>query len=326
MEKFLIGTSNHNSFGSYHPSFHLFRLEFSCNLSELNFIIYLCIRNIEKTYSNIQHLAFNNDSPNTGNNKIQPQATIVFMIMEQIFNKEQQEKAQFILNHPLARLSDLRSNEIKDLAVVWCYYSGKIEGNTYTYVETEALLKDDITSEKKYEDAKMLKNLYNTFISELEYINKGKNQEVIDERTLFRVHQAISTGLVSDEESGYLRTRGVRISGTAYIPPKNLHDIRAKLNEILYQQEQYTNPLERADYLHCNIAKLQPFIDGNKRTSRMVESIALMNADIIPVYSSKDADILNYRKGLIAFYETGDYSFYAGYFLDKQVERIKEIE
>ena len=52
----------------------------------------------------------------------------------------------------------------------------------------------------------------------------------------------------------------------------------------------------------------------------------LMNADIIPVYSSKDADILNYRKGLIAFYETGDYSFYAGYFLDKQVERIKGIE
>ena len=103
---------------------------------------------------------------------------------------------------------------------MWCYYSGKIEGNTYTYVETEALLKDDITSEKKYEDAKMLKNLYNTFISELEYINKGKNQEVIDERTLFRVHQAISTGLVSGEESGYLRTRGVRISGTAYIPPE----------------------------------------------------------------------------------------------------------
>ena len=162
------------------------------------------------------------------------------MIMEQIFNKEQQEKAQFILNHPLAKLSDLRSNEIKDLAVVWCYYSGKIEGNTYTYVETEALLKDGITSEKKYEDAKMLKNLYNTFISELEYINKGKNQEMIDERTLFRVHQSISTGLVSDEESGFLRTRAVRISGTEYIPPKDLHDIRAKLNEILYQQEQFT--------------------------------------------------------------------------------------
>ena len=130
------------------------------------------------------------------------------------------KKAAFILGNPLSKLSDLYSNELKDLAVVWCYYSGKIEGNTYTYVETEALLKDGITSEKKYEDAKMLKNLYNTFISELEYINKGKNLEHIDERTLFRVHQSISTGLVSNEESGSLRTRAVRITGTVYIPRK----------------------------------------------------------------------------------------------------------
>jgi len=246
--------------------------------------------------------------------------------MKQIFNEEQQKKAAFILGTPLAKLSELYSNEIKELAVVWCYYSGKIEGNTYTYVETEALLKDGITSEKKYEDAKMLKNLYNTFISELEYINKGRNQEAIDERTLFRIHQSISTGLVSNEESGSLRTRAVRISGTEYIPPKNQQEIKSKLNEILFQQEEYFTPLEKAVYLHCNLARLQPFIDGNKRTARMIESIALMNADIIPVYSAKDSDILNYRKGLIAFYETEDYSQYTDYFLNRQIERIKEIE
>lgn len=246
--------------------------------------------------------------------------------MKQIFNEEQQKKAAFILESPLAKLSELYSNEIKDLAVVWCYYSGKIEGNTYTYVETEALLKDGITSEKKYEDAKMLKNLYNTFISELEYINKERNQETIDERTLFRIHQSISTGLVSNEESGSLRTRAVRISGTEYVPPKNLQEIRSKLNEILFQQEEYFNPLEKAVYLHCNLARLQPFIDGNKRTARMVESIVLMNTGIIPVYSVKDSDILNYRKGLIAFYEAEDYCKYADYFLNRQIERIKEIE
>ena len=146
--------------------------------------------------------------------------------MKPIFNDEQLKRASLILESPLAKLSELYSNEIKDLAVVWCYYSGRIEGNTYTYVETEALLKDGITSEKKYEDAKMLKNLYNTFISELEYINKGKNQETINERTLFRIHQSISTGLVSNEESGSLRTRAVRISGTEYIPPKNQQEIK----------------------------------------------------------------------------------------------------
>ncbi|RRD92688.1 Fic family protein [Bacteroides heparinolyticus] len=246
--------------------------------------------------------------------------------MKPIFNEEQQKKASFILENPLSKLSELYSNEIKDLAVVWCYYSGKIEGNTYTYVETEALLKDGITSEKRYEDAKMLKNLYNTFISELEYIHKEKNQEIIDERTLFRVHQSISTGLVSNEESGALRVRAVRISGTNYVPPKNPQEIESKLNEILFQQDEYTNPLEKAVYLHCNLARLQPFIDGNKRTARMIESIALMNAGLIPVYSAKDSDILSYRKGLIAFYEKEDCSLYADYFLNRQIERIKEIE
>lgn len=246
--------------------------------------------------------------------------------MGPVFNDEQRKKAIFILESPLAKLSELYSAEIKDLAVLWCYYSGKIEGNTYTYVETEALLKDGITSEKRYEDAKMLKNLYNTFTSELEYIHKFQNQEIINEATLFRIHQSISTGLVSNEESGSLRTRAVRISGTLYTPPKNQQEIKSKLNEILFQQEEYANPLERAVFLHYNLARLQLFIDGNKRTARMIESVALMNAGIIPVYSAKDADILKYRKALIAFYETEDYSSYADYFLDRQIERIKEIE
>ena len=92
-----------------------------------------------------------------------------------------------------------------------------------------------------------------------------------------------------------------------------------------FNQELYSNPLERAIYLHCNIAKLQPFIDGNKRTSRMMESIVMMNADLIPVYSAKDADILHYRKGLISFYETGNYSGYTDYFLNRQIERINEL-
>ena len=188
------------------------------------------------------------------------------------------------------------------------------------------MLKDGITSEKKYEDAKMLKNLYNTFISELEYIHQEKNKEIIDERTLFRLHQSISTGLDSNEESGFFRTREVWISGTDYAPPKDLQEIINKLGEILYEQDVYTNPLEKTVFLHCNIARLQPFIDGNKRTSRMIESVVMMNADIIPVYSAKDADILNYRKGLIRFYETGDYTKYSDYFLNRQLERIKEID
>jgi Fic family protein len=243
-----------------------------------------------------------------------------------IFTDIQKQKAQQILNNPLAQISSLSSGEIRDLCCVWCYYSGKIEGNTYTYVETESLLKDGITSEKRYEDAKMLKNLYNAFNSELEYIHKNHNQELIDERTLLRIHSLISDGLVSDEKKGQLRSRPVRISGTEYIPPKHTDEIRMALGEVLYEQEQIACPLERAVYLHCNIARLQPFIDGNKRTSRMVESIVMINANLIPCYSSKDSDILAYRRALVHFYETGDYAQYADYFLNRLLQRLADIE
>ena len=239
-----------------------------------------------------------------------------------IFNDADLEKANFILNSQYSKISELTSPELRELAVVWCFYSGKIEGNTYTYVETEALLKDGITSEKRYEDAKMLKNLHNTFVAELEYINKAGNKELISEATLFRVHRSIIDSLVSDEEAGLLRSRAVRISGTDYVPPRNPTEIQAKLNEILFCQENISNPLERAVYLHCNLAKLQPFIDGNKRTARLIEAVILMNADIIPIYSTKDADIITYRKALIDYYEKGDYRGYINYFLNHQIERI----
>ena len=241
------------------------------------------------------------------------------------FDKTQQEKAALILESKTARLDDLTSSDLRNLAVVWCYYSGKIEGNTYTYVETEALLKDGVTSEKSYEDAKMLKNLHNAFVSELEYIHKGRNKEIIDERLLMRVHSELSTGLVSGEESGQFRHRPVRISGTEYIPPRDIYEIRYKLSEILYKQHEIQNPLERAVFLHCNIARIQPFIDCNKRTARMVESISMMNNGLIPVYSAQDADLLHYRKGLMHFYETEDYSQYADYFLDRQIKRLEDL-
>jgi Fic family protein len=243
-----------------------------------------------------------------------------------IFNEEQQSKAKEILANPLSQLLSLTSGEIKDLCCVWCYYSGKIEGNTYTYVETEALLKDGITSEKRYEDAKMLKNLYNAFNSELEYIYRQHHIETVDERTLLRLHGLISDGLVSSEERGQFRSRPVRISGTEYIPPKRTDEIKQTLSEIIFNQDSVSCPLEKAVYLHCNLARLQPFIDGNKRTARMAESLVMMNAGLIPCYSAKDSDILAYRRGLIHFYEHTDYSLYADYFLNRLLERLKEVE
>lgn len=243
----------------------------------------------------------------------------------EMFTPKQKEKADYILNSRFSKISSLTSQDKKNLCCAWCYYSGKIEGNTYTYVETAALLQDGITSEKRYDDARMLKNLYNTFVSEMEYIEKGGNQENIDERTLLRIHKMLASGLESSEKCGNYRWEPVRIGGTDYIPPKERSTIISEIGRILFEQEQFENPLEKAVFLHCNIAKTQPFFDANKRTSRMIESIVLMNNGIIPNYSTKDSDILHYRKAIVDFYERNDYSSYIDYFLDKQIEHIEEI-
>ncbi|GJQ04869.1 cell division protein [Capnocytophaga canimorsus] len=220
-------------------------------------------------------------------------------------------------------LRELYSSEVKQLGVAWAFYSGKIEGNTYTFIETETLLKDGITAPRRYEDAKELKNLYNTFISEAEYIRKEGNTEHIDEKLLFRVHSTFMQDLISDEERGVLRKRRVGITGTNYKPMDNPFEIRQRFSEILYNQELIQNPFERAIYLHCNMAKLQPFIDGNKRTSRMLESIVLMNADIVPIFSKHEEDFNTYRKSLVHFYQTGDYSKYVDYLLEQKLKYLQ---
>ncbi|MDO4728846.1 MAG: Fic family protein, partial [Bacteroidota bacterium] len=240
--------------------------------------------------------------------------------MYPIFNNEQRQLADIILkNNHIMPLSKLYSSHVQNLAIEWSYYSGKIEGNTYTFVQTEMLLKDGIVSTRSYEEAKMLKNLYNTFISEVEYIKKEGHTETIDEKLIFRLHSQLADDLIENKMRGVLRMLPVRIAGTDYVPPFDVFAIEQRLSEITKEQNLYTNPLEKAVYLHCNIAKLQPFIDGNKRTSRMLESIALMNADIIPVFSVNHNDFEKYKEGLLRFYETGDYTLYSDYLLNKKI-------
>lgn len=231
-------------------------------------------------------------------------------------------KIDCILNDSNSQLTSLSGKELQDLACCWCYYSGKIEGNTYTLVETESLLLDNITSEKRYDDAKMLKNLYNTFISELEYIHKEHNQETIDERTLLRVHTMISNELVDFSESGRYRNRPVRITGTAYIPPKSQTEIITSVNDVFCQADLIDNPIEKAVFVHCNIARIQPFIDGNKRVSRMLEAVVYMNSGLVPPFSTADKDILDYRKAIVHFYESNDYKPYFEFVINKQLERL----
>lgn len=235
-----------------------------------------------------------------------------------IFNNIQRIKSIEVLNNNKYKpMNSLKNFEIIDLAIEWSYYSGKIEGNTYDFVETETLLKDGVTSYKRYDDAVMLKNLYNTFISYTEEILKG-NQVEIDQKLICSVHSFITKDLLAFDERGVYRDSAVKITGTNYTPVESKIEIEHRIQEILNGQKEISNPLEKAIYLHCNLAKLQPFVDGNKRTARMIESIVLMKHNIVPLVAIQGEEIQKYRSSIIKFYESGDYSSYVQFFLEKK--------
>lgn len=242
-----------------------------------------------------------------------------------IFNSDQKEQAITLFENPVAKFSDLTREELKELAIVWCYYSAKIEGNRYSYVETEMLFKDGLTAVRPYEDAIMLKNLHNVFMREIDTIEEEGDESAINEKTLCHIHTGLTKDLLPVERLGVWRNHPVRISGTAYVPEKDILLIKRATSEVLETAKTLDIPVEKAVFLHCNLARIQPFSDGNKRTSRTVESLVLMKNDLIPTYSTDDKDILEYRNALVTFYETEDYTPYVDYFLRRQQELLMEI-
>ncbi len=243
-----------------------------------------------------------------------------------IFNEDQLDKGEFILEQQVSKMSNLSTRDVENLGYVWSYYSGRIEGNTYTYAETERLLRENITALKPWEDSVMLKNMHNTFKFCAE---KARTEEPlrITEKNIFLLHTMLMKNLLDDpNDIGNFRISPVKITATKYMPPQYTADIIKKFDSILERKDLYENPLEQAVFLHCNLAKLQPFLDGNKRTARTVESTILMNNNIIPIYSADKEDIENYRDALLVFYEEGDYRPYTDYFLNKQIYRIKQLQ
>lgn len=116
---------------------------------------------------------------------------------------------------------------------------------------------------------------------------------MINALRVMSIHSMLADQLVETKNKGQIREKGVAMSGTDYVPPKEKEILEKKLNEIIEEHKKIENPLEKAVYLHCNVARLQPFIDGNKRISRLLESIVMMNNNIVPVYSIKESDVLN---------------------------------
>lgn len=211
--------------------------------------------------------------------------------------------------YPLARFrNDVRSYE--EMVVDFVYTSAKIEGNTYSRLDTDNLLRLGVTAGgKRYSDATMLVNLRDGF---------GKVM-AIDATTevnldyLCDLHKVLMKDLLPVHEQGIVRTTAVTIGASTYEPPVDPARLRSEIKFILPESNRYADAFERSIYLHCNLAYLQYFRDGNKRTARLMQTAALVQGGVLPLFFN-DTLIEKYQRATVRYYETGEYSPYVAFF------------
>ncbi len=203
--------------------------------------------------------------------------------------------------------------DLERFVIELSWKSSKIEGNTYTLLDTERLIKEiKEATGHPHEEAIMILNHKKAF----EYV--WKNQKLFKKLTktqIIEVHQLLVEEL--HVPTG-LRELPVGITGTVYIPPASQVEILSYLRDIIDIINNIDKPIEKAMACLMLLPYLQPFADGNKRTSRIVANAVLL-AYGYPPLSYRSVDEKAYKGALILFYEQGTLANFRELYL-KQLE------
>lgn len=190
--------------------------------------------------------------------------------------------------------------------------SSRLEGNTYSLLETEQLLKAGRSDETQHSsEAVMLLN----HKAAIEFLLESATEADFDRRTILNLHALLTADLLTDPAAeGALRTDPVGIGKSSYLPPAIPALIETLFDTILVKAHEIRDPFEQAFFAMVHLPYLQPFIDGNKRVSRLAANIPLFRRNLAPL-SFVDVPEADYTDGMLAIYELNDVSILREVFL-----------
>lgn len=203
--------------------------------------------------------------------------------------------------------------QFQESSIEYSFVSSKIEGNAYTLRDTVDLIKFGYTTgSKPFNDALMIKNINQAFD---EICNRKHTlYPVLSKPFLCGLHETVSHDLLPKERCGVVRKENVSITGSEYIPLSGEALLDAELEELLKVANSINDVFERAVYTHMNLAYLQYFLDGNKRTARLMQTAVLADKGIMPLLLRVE-DIIPYQHSVLDYYETGNYASYSKLFM-----------
>ena len=219
-------------------------------------------------------------------------------------------------------ISELTDNEYRKemerLGIDLSWKSSQIEGNTYTLLETERLLRESKTAEgKSKEEAVMLLNHKDALSFILD------NPDYLQELTVSHIediHQLLTKDLSIDKG---LRRHRVGITGTNYHPLDNEFQIREAMREACELINSKSNIFEKALLTLVLLSYIQPFSDGNKRTARITSNAILIANDYCPL-SFRSIDSIDYKKAMLIFYEQNSLYAFKQIFMEQFEFAVKE--
>ncbi len=178
--------------------------------------------------------------------------------------------------------------------------SSRLEGNTFSLLETEHLLELGLSDDpRRWQEAQMILNHKEA----IEFLTDAPNELGFNRFTFLNLHALLSQHLLANRSAeGCLRRIPVGVTGTVFHPLHIPQQIEECFDTLLSKAAAIADPLEQAFFLMVHLPYLQPFEDGNKRTSRLAANLPLVQQNLSPL-SFVDVPAKDYTDGILAVYE-----------------------
>lgn len=232
-----------------------------------------------------------------------------------LFTDSELQKLADLQKMYLRNISELNAEEylkeVERLAIDLSWKSSQIEGNTYSLLETERLLKEKQTASGKSKDEAVMllnhKDAIDFIIENPQYLEALSIRRIEDIHTLLTKELGINRNL---------RHRRVGITGTNYLPLDNEFQIREAFDDMCKLINLKTNIFEKALIALVLISYIQGFMDGNKRTARITSNGILIANKHCPL-SFRTVDSIDYKKAMLIFYEQNNITAFKRIFIDQ---------
>lgn len=178
--------------------------------------------------------------------------------------------------------------------------SSHLEGNTYSRLDTVALLEHGRTATGKGAiETQMILN----HKAAIELLVDNADQSGLNRYLLMNLHSALAENLLPNPaDEGRIRRHAVNIGKSVYRPLSTPQQIDETLDLVLAKLNQINDPFEQSFFAMVHLPYLQPFADINKRTSRLAANLPLFRANLCPL-TFLDVPQATYSQAILGVYE-----------------------